>query len=64
MQRNTMLLECISILALCKGHCNQCVRVRASRLWHYRDGLETRGSLDTGEVKDIHMLIIDEPVKK
>lgn len=46
-------MECIPILALRRGHHNQCVRVRVSRLWHYR------GGLGAGEVKDIHMVLVD-----
>ncbi|KAM0840849.1 hypothetical protein ACQ4PT_059378 [Festuca glaucescens] len=41
------------ISQLLTGHHDQCISVRASRLWYYR------GGLDTGEIKEIRMVLID-----
>jgi hypothetical protein len=51
------VMECIPLSALRRGYRNQCIHVRASRVWHYR------GGLDTGEVKAIRMVLIDERVR-
>jgi hypothetical protein len=50
-------MECIPISALRVGNHDQRIRVRASRVCHYRGGLED------GEVKEIRMVLIDEEVR-
>jgi hypothetical protein len=51
-----VLMECVQVSALTVGQNGQCIRVRASRVCHYRGGLET------GEVKAIRLVLIDSQV--
>lgn len=54
---NTFSMTCLPLSSLIEGYHLQRIRVRTSRLWHHRGGLETGG------VKDIRMVLVDEQVR-